>query len=150
MTENQKKWWKLAFIVIPVVVAQFGSYAKSRVDAKDDTTASYETLKGGVDALQKNTDLLQKTVNEQNGHIYALEGKVTVLQDLLARAETRLNKIHGQPHVVAGKPVPDPDGDGIPDEPKLPEVKLKPVRFVATPELPADFDAALQQYKAKK
>ena len=71
MSENQKKWWKLTFIVVPVVVAQIGSYAKSRAESKDETKASYEALSKAFTELKKDSD-------EDHDHLAALEGRVVV------------------------------------------------------------------------
>jgi hypothetical protein len=142
MTENQKKWWKLAFVVVPVVVANIGSYAKSRAESKDESKASYEALSKAFTELKKDAD-------EDHDHLAALEGRVVVLTDLLEKANQRTTLIHPgvQPLVPMKRPDAGVDGDGIPDRPK-PFIRRKPDATNA--QLPAAFEDVVQQYKAKK
>jgi hypothetical protein len=148
MSENAKKWWKLAFIVVPVVLSNIGSYAKARAESKDESKASYEALSKAFTDAKKDAD-------EDHDHLVALETKVAMLTDLLEKANARTMLIHPgvQPLTPMKLPtdagVRDVDGDGIPDalEP------LKPFRHKphgANAALPDSFDDVVQQYKAKK
>lgn len=140
MSENQKKWWKLALIAVPVIISNIGSYAKARAESKDESKASYEALSKAFMELKKDSD-------EDHDHLAAVEAKVVVLTDLLEKANARTTLIHPGVQPLVPMKRPDVDGDGIPDKPK-PFIRRKPDASNAA--LPANFDDVVQQYKAKK
>jgi hypothetical protein len=140
VTENAKKGWKLAFIVVPVIVANIGSYMKARAESKDESKASYEALSKAFTELEKETD-------NDHQHLAVLEGRVAMLADLLEKANARTALIHPGVKPLTMKQPADAgtDGDGIPDRP-APFV----IRKSKADALPASFEDVVQRYKAKK
>jgi hypothetical protein len=145
VNENQKKFWKLMLLVVPLVVSQIGSYAKARAESMNESKAGYELMKGELETVHANMKTLEQTVNDQNNHIYVLEGKLTLMQELLSKTRSRVAKIHP---VDAGT-----DGDGISDvseptksieRPDPPQLLLK-----SAPRLPPRFEDVVEKYKEK-
>ena len=150
MSESAKKWWKLAFIAVPIVVSNLGSYAKARAESKDESKASYEAMSKAFAEMKQNAD-------EDHDHIAALEGQLAILKDMVARSSRRTNFMPSPPEAKM-LPIPlmtpdagvrDTDGDGIADAMAPPKpFKHRPHNVGAA--LPANFDDVVQQYKAKK
>lgn len=142
MNENQKKFWKLMLIVVPIVVSQIGSYAKARAESMNESKAGYELMKGELETVHANMKTLEQTVNDQNNHIYVLEGKLTLMQELLAKTRSRVAKIHP---VDAGT-----DSDGISDVAKSIERPDPPkLMLQSAPRLPPRFEDVVQKFKEK-
>jgi hypothetical protein len=142
MSESQKKGWKLAFIAVPVIIANIGSYMQSRAESQDESKASYEALKSDIISLKKEA-------NEDHDHLVSLEARVVVLTDLLEKANVRAPHAHVLPMTMK-KADAGTDGDGIPDQPE-PFPKPFVVRKVTLKaELPSSFEDVVQRYKAAR
>lgn len=143
MTPESKKFWgwvgKLAMVAVPAIITGFASYMQSKAEGTTRSEASYTTLRTAVEELRKDAD-------EQNNHIFALEGEVSVLKDLLAQARAESKMVTGVQPLLPLHPPKLTDTDGIPDRP--PRIKHRPLADDAS--LPADFNEVVQQYKSKK
>lgn len=136
MTENTKKWWKLAFIAVPALISGGFSYAKARAESKDESKAAYEALSKAFSEAKKDAD-------EDHDHLVKVEAQLSVLMELYEKQSARMAELH------PGSKPKDRDGDGVPDrfEPPKP-FSRKPTSPNAG--LPMNFDDVVQQYKAKK
>lgn len=140
--ENQKKFWKLALLVVPLIISQVGTYAKARTESMNESKAGYELMKGNLETVQANIKVLEQTVNDQNNHIYVLEGKLTLMQELLAKTRSRVAKIHP---ADAGT-----DGDGVSEVAKSIERPDPPqLMLQSAPRLPPRFEDVVQKFKEK-
>lgn len=145
MTENARKFWKLALIAVPVIIANIGSYAKARVESRGDNKASYETLRLAVVDLQKNAEESRKDAAEAERHVSVLEGEVAVLKDMLAAAHPGIQPIlPASPLAPVLLTLPSSSDAGIEAHPRQ-----KPPA-IENAALPANFDDVVEQYKSKK
>lgn len=140
MTENQKKGWTMALVVVPALISGFFSYAGARSEAKDESKASYEALRGAFEDLKKDSD-------ENRKHVFVLEGQLKILTDLVEKSNQRVSLAPGLHPLIPIRPSADAgvDGDGIHDKPE-PFVHRKSDNTA----LPTNFEDVVQRYKAKK
>lgn len=139
MTENQRKFWKLALVAVPVVVANIGSYVKARIESRDDNKASYETLRLAVVDLQKNAEDSRKEADASAKHIFRLEGELTILKEMLGPTHPEISVEPKMP------PLLGMEDAGV----EIPAIHRKPPA-TANAALPTNFEDVIEQYKSKK
>lgn len=145
MTDREKKLWswagKLALVAIPAAISGYASFKKAEVEAKMRSEAAYTALRTAFEAQQRDFEDLQRQT-------FAIEGQVSLLQNLLAHPKTVT-----VPTKSSG--ATERDGDGLRDDWREDAgLRLKTratlPAFRSAEALPAKFDDMVRQYAPKK
>lgn len=139
-TENPRRMWKLAGIVLPALITGGFSYLKAKTEAKEQGQASYETLKKAIDDMQaarkeaeERAAKLEQEVDEQAEHIKVLEAP----------------KVPSRPAFPSPPATPSVAGMGAMGGANF--SRARPPHKMREPvELPAKLEDVVEQYKAKK